>query len=64
MAIWQVIRLDDNGNRYDMAERDSQDEAQQIVDDVIARGHKQAYWIEQIAKDEQGDAAAGSSRFG
>jgi len=42
MATWQVIRLDDNGNRYALAERDSQEEAQRIVDDFMARGHKQA----------------------
>lgn len=62
MAIWQVIRLDDNGNRNVMAELDSQEEAQRVADDVIARGHKQAYWVERAAADEQGDAAVGSSR--
>ena len=55
MTLWRVIRLDDNGHRYLMAECESQDEAQRIVDEFVARGHKQSYWVEQVAKDEPRD---------
>ena len=61
MAIWQVIRLNDNGNRYVLAERDSEEEAQRIVDDFMARGHRQAYWVERVADDQQGDDVVGVS---
>jgi hypothetical protein len=62
MAIWRVIRLDDTGNRYVMAERDSQDEAQRIVDDFIARGHKQAYWVERATEDGPGNGRTAAAR--
>jgi hypothetical protein len=52
-VAWRVLRLDDNGNRFVVAECASEEEAQQIADEFTARGHKQAYWVERI--EEQGD---------
>src|SRR5687767_3628343 len=40
---WQVIRQDDNGNRYRVGRYATRDEAQQIADSLDGRGHKQLY---------------------
>ncbi|MEV6395223.1 SPOR domain-containing protein [Streptomyces sp. NPDC051907] len=45
---WLVIRQDDNGNRYRVGRYATRDEAQQIVETLDARGHKQLYWVERI----------------
>lgn len=47
---WLVIRQDDNGNRYRVGRYATQDEAQQIVDTLDSRGHKQLYWVERIGR--------------
>jgi len=52
-VVWRVLRLDDNGNRFVIAECASEDEASRIADEFTARGHKQAYWVERDG--EQGD---------
>lgn len=38
-------RQDDNGNRYVVARKDSQAEAEQLAATLEARGHKQLYWV-------------------
>ncbi|MER5883447.1 SPOR domain-containing protein [Streptomyces sp. NPDC001941] len=45
---WQVIRQDDNGNRYRVGRYATEGEAQKIVDSLDSRGHKQLYWVERI----------------
>ncbi|MFF8842762.1 SPOR domain-containing protein [Streptomyces sp. NPDC015127] len=47
---WQVIRQDDNGNRYRVGRYATRDEAQQIADTLDGRGHKQLYWVERIGQ--------------
>lgn len=53
--VWRVLRLDDNGNRFVVAQCASEDEARRIADAFTARGHKQAYWVECDGEDEEGD---------
>lgn len=45
---WRVIRQDDNGNRYVIAEVATEAEAQAIAAELEARAHKQMYWVESI----------------
>jgi hypothetical protein len=52
-VAWQVLRLDDNGNRFVVADCASEDEARRIAAEFTARGHKQVYWVERVAEDEQ-----------
>ncbi|MEV6791098.1 SPOR domain-containing protein [Streptomyces sp. NPDC051320] len=47
---WQVIRQDDNGNRYRVGQYATRDEAQRIADTLDGRGHKQLYWVERIGQ--------------
>jgi hypothetical protein len=54
-VIWRVLRLDDNDNRFVVAECACEDEARRIADEFSARGHKQAYWAECGGEDEEGD---------
>jgi hypothetical protein len=53
--VWRILRLDDNGNQFVVAECDSEDEARRIADGFSARGHKQAYWVECDGEDEERD---------
>ncbi|MCX4724029.1 SPOR domain-containing protein [Streptomyces sp. NPDC090052] len=53
MLPWQVIREDDNGNRYRVGRYATRDEAQQTADTLGARGHRQMYWIERIGQSVQ-----------
>lgn len=46
MATYRVMRQDDNGNRYLVAERLSRPEAEALAAEFEARGHKQTYWVE------------------
>lgn len=50
---WQVIRQDDNGNRYRVGKYATRAEAQQIVDTLDDRGHKQLYWVERLGQKTQ-----------
>lgn len=45
-GAWRVMRQDDNGNRFVVAEGLSQAGAARCVEDLTARGHKQSYWAE------------------
>ena len=47
---WLVIRQDDNGNRSRVGRYATRDEAQQIVDTLDGREHKQLYWVERIGQ--------------
>jgi hypothetical protein len=50
---WQVIRQDDNGNRYRVGRYATRAEAQKIADSLDSRGHKQLYWVERIGQNGQ-----------
>lgn len=50
---WQVIRQDDNGNRYRVGKYATRAEAQQIVDALDDRSHKQLYWVERLGQKTQ-----------
>jgi len=41
---WAVHRQDDNGNQFIVQTRLSRDEAERLVAEFEARGHKQVYW--------------------
>ncbi len=43
---WRVMRQDDNGNRFLVESGLPEDRAHALVEDLTARGHKQAYWAE------------------
>ena len=45
-GAWRVMREDDNGNRFVVAEALTESEARQQVEALTARGHKQVYWAE------------------
>jgi hypothetical protein len=42
---WVVWRQDDNGNRFEVARKDSRAEAEQLATTMERRGHKQLYWV-------------------
>lgn len=46
MDEWAVWRLDDNGNTFLVREHLDRDEADRLVAELTARGHKQFYWAE------------------
>ncbi|MEV4758526.1 hypothetical protein AB0J86_25940 [Micromonospora sp. NPDC049559] len=41
---WIVWRQDDNGNRFEVARKESRADAEELVAVLEARGHKQLYW--------------------
>jgi len=43
---WQVMRQDDNGNRYVVTDQLTEPEAQALAASYTARAHKQMYWVE------------------
>jgi UDP-N-acetyl-2-amino-2-deoxyglucuronate dehydrogenase len=43
---WTVYRQDDNGNRFVVSTRLGREEAERLVAEFEARGHKQVYWAE------------------
>ena len=45
-GAWRVLRQDDNGNRFVVAEGLTKAEAESRVAELTARGHKQSYWCE------------------
>ncbi|NBE53893.1 SPOR domain-containing protein [Streptomyces boluensis] len=53
MFPWQVIRQDDNGNRYRVGRYATRNEAQRIADSLESRGHKQLYWVERLGQKTQ-----------
>jgi len=42
---WIVWRQDDNGNRFEVARRESRAEAEALAATMEARSHKQTYWV-------------------
>ena len=49
---WRVIRQDDNGNVFVVAEVASEAEARAIADDFTARAHKQFYACIPVEADQ------------
>ncbi len=47
---WIVWRQDDNGNRFEVARRESRAEAEDLAATMEARGHKQMYWVAAAAE--------------
>lgn len=43
---WQVIRQDDNGNIFVVANQLSENDARKLVKAYEAKGHKQTFWAE------------------
>ncbi len=43
---WRVMRQDDNGNRFLVESGLPKDKANAQVEELTARGHKQAFWAE------------------
>ena len=48
---WIVWRQDDNGNRYEVARRESRAAAEDLAMTMEARGHKQIYWVAALRRD-------------
>ena len=44
--LWAVYRTDDTGNSFLVREHLTQEQAERLVAEFTARGHKQYYWIE------------------
>jgi hypothetical protein len=43
---WAVHRQDDNGNRFVVQTGLGREQAERLVAELEARGHKQVYWAE------------------
>lgn len=50
--LFSVHRMDDNGNEFVVRRHVSREEADRLVAEFEARGHKQTYW----AREEPGPA--------
>jgi hypothetical protein len=48
LARWRVLRQDDNGNVFLVAEVETENEAQELAAKYEARGHKQLYLVERV----------------
>jgi hypothetical protein len=46
---WSVHRIDDNGNQFVVKGQLTREEAERLLGEYEARGHKQTYWIERDA---------------
>ncbi|WP_406202718.1 (deoxy)nucleoside triphosphate pyrophosphohydrolase [Kitasatospora sp. NBC_01560] len=51
MDTFRVMRQDDNGNRFLVAQGLGRAEAERRAAEFEARGHKQLYWVEQAAPE-------------
>lgn len=61
---WVVWRIDDNGNTFVVREHVGRAEADRLVAEFTARGHKQMYWAEREAKPPEGGVHAPESSGG
>ncbi len=43
--IWRVMRLDDNGNHFEIAHGLTRTKEQEMVRQFEESGHKQFYWV-------------------
>ena len=51
-ANWSVWRIDDHGNTFVVREHLTHADAERLVAEYAARGHKQTYWAEREDEDE------------
>ncbi len=42
---WTVVRLDDNGNEFEVASGLTETKARALLDQLESTAHKQHYWI-------------------
>jgi hypothetical protein len=49
-AGWSVWRRDDHGNRFEVRRGLASSDAERLVEEFEARGHKQSYWLEPTAR--------------
>lgn len=61
-APWSVWRTDDNGNTFVVRDGLSHEEAERLVAEFTARGHKQLYFAQK--RDESGPAHADGDAAG
>jgi len=54
--VWAVWRIDDNRNTFVVRDGLGQAEAERLVAEFTARGHKQMYWAEPEAGRAKQDA--------
>jgi hypothetical protein len=47
---WTVWRTDDNGNTFVVRDRLERADAERLVVELTARGHKQTYWAAEEAR--------------
>jgi hypothetical protein len=47
MATWRVLRQDDNGNVFVVADSLDEGAARQLAAELEARAHKQLYFVEE-----------------
>lgn len=47
---WIVWRQDDNGNRFEVARKESRADADALAAVMEARGHKQLYWVAEASE--------------
>lgn len=45
---WRIVRQDDNGNLYVVAEVETEQAARELAAQYEARGHKQMYSVERV----------------
>jgi YD repeat-containing protein len=50
-AVWAVYRTDDAGNSFLVRDALTRDEAERLVAEFTARGHKQYYWVGQEGRE-------------
>lgn len=46
-ARWRVLRIDDNGNEFQVAWELSREDAEAVLKELESTAHKQHYWIQQ-----------------
>jgi YD repeat-containing protein len=62
LDLWAVYRTDDTGNSFLVRERLTRDEADRLVAEFAARGHKQFYWAEPDGPADSLAHSAGKER--
>jgi len=50
-ATWRVVRLDDNGNAFEIARDLTQPAADAMARQFEESGHKQTYWVIENPRD-------------
>jgi hypothetical protein len=50
---WRLLRLDDNGNSFVVADYQTHSEALDAQRHYEKKGHKQTYWVEKIEPTEK-----------